>query len=99
MTCQNNHTIVMNDIKVEKNFDLLPYISSTLSGSRENYYDRINYETPKLNYGIGVNLDLSKNLSIEATINPDFSQVEADVQKIDINSPTAINYPEQRPFF
>jgi hypothetical protein len=99
MTCQNNHTIVMNDIKVEKNFDLLPYISSTLSGSRENYYDRINYETPKLNYGIGVNLDLSKNLSIEATFNPDFSQVEADVQKIDINSPTAINYPEQRPFF
>ena len=99
MTCQNNHTIVMNDIKVEKNFDLLPYISSTLSGSRENYYDRINYETPKLNYGIGVNLDLSKNLSVEATINPDFSQVEADVQKIDINSPTAINYPEQRPFF
>ena len=89
----------MNDIKIEKNFDLLPYISSNLSGERTKYYDRINYLTPNLEYGIGANIELSKNLSLEATINPDFSQVEADETKIDINSPTAINYPEKRPFF
>ena len=97
--CQIDHTIVMNDIKIEKNFDLLPYISSNLSGERTKYYDRINYLTPNLEYGIGANIELSKNLSFEATINPDFSQVEADATKIDINSPTAINYPEKRPFF
>ena len=97
--CQIDHTIVMNDIKIEKNFDLLPYISSNLSGERTKYYDRINYLTPNLEYGIGANIELSKNLSLEATINPDFSQVEADATKIDINSPTAINYPEKRPFF
>ena len=28
-------------------------------------------------------------LSFEATLNPDFSQVEADVTQIDVNSPTA----------
>ena len=97
--CQNNHTIIMNDIKIDKVFNILPYVSTNLSGNREKFYDRINYETPELNYGIGVNLDLNKNLSFEATLNPDFSQVEADVTKIDVNSPTAINYPEQRPFF
>ena len=43
--------------------------------------------------------EINKNLSIEGTINPDFSQVEADATRIDINSPTAINYPEKRPFF
>ena len=48
---------------------------------------------------MGINLDINKNVSIEATLNPDFSQVEADVTEIDVNSPTAINYPEQRPFF
>ena len=46
--------------------------------------------------GIGI---IHKNLSIEATLNPDFSQVESDATKIDINSPTAINYPERRPIF
>jgi len=97
--CQLNHTIVMNDISYKKNLDFLPYVSSNLSGEREKFYDRINYAKPEVNYGIGVNLEINKNLSIEATLNPDFSQVEADVTKIDINSPTALNYPERRPFF
>jgi hypothetical protein len=97
--CQLDHTIVMNDISYKKNLDFLPYISSNLSGTREKFYDRVNYEKPQVNYGIGVNLEINKNLSLEATLNPDFSQVEADVTKIDINSPTAINYPERRPFF
>ena len=97
--CQLNHTIVMNDISYKKNLDFLPYVSSNLSGEREKLYDRVDYTKPKVNYGIGVNLEINKNLSLEATLNPDFSQVEADVTKIDINSPTAINYPERRPFF
>ena len=97
--CQLNHTIVMNDISYKKNLDFLPYVSSNLSGDREKFYDRVNYDKPEVNYGIGVNLEINKNLSIEATLNPDFSQVEADVTKIDINSPTALNYPERRPFF
>ena len=97
--CLLDHIIVMNDIVIDKKLDFLPYISSNISGSREKYYDRINYVTPELNYGIGVNLELNKNLSLEATLNPDFSQVESDATKIDINSPTAINYPEKRPFF
>ena len=97
--CLLDHIIVMDDIVLDKKLDFLPYLSSNISGSRDKYYDRINYETPKLNYGIGVNLELNKNLSIEASLNPDFSQVESDATKIDINSPTAINYPEKRPFF
>ncbi|MDA9160611.1 hypothetical protein N9N86_01450 [Flavobacteriaceae bacterium] len=97
--CQLDHTIVMNDISYKKNLDFLPYVSSNLSGEREKLYDRVSYEKPQFNYGIGVNLEINKNLSVEATLNPDFSQVEADVTKIDINSPTAINYPERRPFF
>ena len=38
-------------------------LGTNLSGNREKFYDRINYETPELNYGVGVNLDLNKNLS------------------------------------
>ena len=97
--CLLDHTIVMNDIEIEKKLDFLPYVSSNVSGVREKYYDRVNYDTPQLNYGIGFNYELNKNLSIEGTINPDFSQVESDATKIDINSVTALNYPEKRPFF
>ena len=97
--CLLDHTIVMNDIEIEKKFNFLPYVSSNLSGTRDNYSDRLDYQNPEFNYGVGFNLELNKNLSVEATINPDFSQVESDATRIDINSPTAINYPEKRPFF
>ena len=80
-------------IKIEKGLNFLPYVSSNISGERLNYDDDINYSSPKYNYVIGFNFELNKNLLIEGTINPDFSQVEADATKIDVNSPTAINYP------
>jgi hypothetical protein len=38
-------------------------------------------------------------LTAEATINPDFSQVESDAAQIDVNTTFALNYPERRPFF
>ena len=97
--CQLDDEIIMNDIEIEKSFNLLPYISSNISGSRDNYNEKLNYSNPELNYGLGLNIDITKNVSFEATLNPDFSQVEADVTQIDVNSPTALNYPEQRPFF
>ena len=97
--CQLDDEIIMSDIEIEKSFNLLPYLSSNISGSRENYYEKLNYKDPELNYGLGLNIDITKNVSFEATLNPDFSQVEADVTQIDVNSPTALNYPEQRPFF
>ena len=97
--CQLDDEIIMNDIEIEKSFNLLPYLSSNVSGSRDNYNEKLNYTNPELNYGLGLNIDITKNVSFEATLNPDFSQVEADVTQIDVNSPTALDYPEQRPFF
>jgi hypothetical protein len=37
--------------------------------------------------------------AIDATVNPDFSQVESDVAQISVNSRFALFYPEKRPFF
>lgn len=35
----------------------------------------------------------------EATLNPDFSQVESDAAQVDVNTTFALFYPERRPFF
>jgi hypothetical protein len=37
--------------------------------------------------------------ALDLTINPDFSQVEADVTQIAVNNRFALFYPEKRPFF
>ncbi len=44
-------------------------------------------------------LGITPNLVLSGTINPDFSQVEADVAQLDINTQFALFYPEKRPFF
>ncbi|HVN30346.1 MAG TPA: DUF5916 domain-containing protein [Thermoanaerobaculaceae bacterium] len=41
----------------------------------------------------------SASTVLDATINPDFSQIESDVGQIAINKQFAIFYPEKRPFF
>ncbi len=37
--------------------------------------------------------------AVDATINPDFSQIESDVAQISVNERFALFYPEKRPFF
>ncbi len=49
--------------------------------------------------GIDVKWTPAAGTALDATVNPDFSQIESDVGQIAINKQFAINYPEKRPFF
>ena len=97
--CQTTDQLVLKDITIEKRVELLPYITGSLSGARPNRNASLNYDKFKPNAGLGLNIDLNKNSTLEVTLNPDFSQVEADVTQIDVNSSYALEYPERRPFF
>ena len=49
--------------------------------------------------GLTVSWGVTPNLALDATVNPDFSQVEADVARLDVNERFALFFPERRPFF
>ena len=97
--CQTTEVLILNDITIEKRIELLPYVAGNLSGNKPSKNASLDYNKFKPNAGLGLNLDLSKNSGLEITLNPDFSQVEADVTQIDVNSSFALEYPERRPFF
>ncbi len=63
-------------------------------GTPDYGYDKVDPE-------LGVNLrwGITQNLSLTATANPDFSQVEADVGQVTVNQRFALFFPEKRPFF
>jgi hypothetical protein len=42
---------------------------------------------------------LKDSLVLDATVNPDFSQVESDQPQVTVNQRFAVNFPEKRPFF
>ncbi len=49
--------------------------------------------------GVNARLGLASNLVLDATVNPDFSQVEADADQVAVNERFALYFPEKRPFF
>lgn len=48
---------------------------------------------------LDVSWGITPDIQLTATLNPDFSQVEADVAQLQINQQFALFFPEQRPFF
>lgn len=49
--------------------------------------------------GVNVKYGVTSNLTLNFTLNPDFSQIEADRQQIQVNQRFPLFYSEQRPFF
>ncbi|HMQ69889.1 MAG TPA: DUF5916 domain-containing protein [Ignavibacteria bacterium] len=89
---------------VERGTDiqLLPYILGNQISGLEDSYDpdsKYNHNGIDGEIGFSAKYGISSTLTLDATVNPDFSQVEADAPQININSPFALFYPEKRPFF
>ncbi|MBL7135426.1 MAG: carbohydrate binding family 9 domain-containing protein [Candidatus Marinimicrobia bacterium] len=55
-------------------------------------------EKPEGKAGIDIRYNLSSNLGIESTINPDFATIEGDVEQVNLTM-FELRYPEKRPFF
>ena len=77
-----------------KNISLIPYTAFKVG---KNYEEETPTET-KFTVGGDAKLALSSAMNLDLTINPDFSQVEADQQVTDLDR-FEIFFPEQRQFF
>ena len=97
IACQIDTYIELEGVNPKKRLEFLPYVSGNYVGSSDG--NKISYDKPNFRAGLSARYDLSSSTALDFTINPDFSQVEADVTRININSPFAVNYPERRPFF
>ncbi len=92
----------IKNIKSGKNLEILPYVISSQTGSLTNSSDpNSNFKNEKIkgDVGTGIKYGITSNLTLDFTINPDFSQVESDAGQIDVNTTFALFYPEKRPFF
>ncbi len=75
----------------------------TLTGSWQGAYDSgagsLVRQPGEQEFGFNMAYGLTSNLTLDATYNPDFSQVEADAGQIAVNERFALFFPEKRPFF
>lgn len=78
--------------------DLNPEVTARSDGSPAGA-DRWGYGDPRPDVGGSVRWGITENLTLNGTVNPDFSQVEADAGRLTFDPRQAISFPEKRPFF
>ena len=77
--------------------EVQPFVTATQAGARDAAGDFTRGHTITT---AGANLRLGfTQLSLDATFNPDFSQVESDAGLVTLNERFALFIPEKRPFF
>ncbi len=89
----------VSDVPAARRLELSPYVAaaSTLypSGTGNPFQAGLN---PVGRIGADIKMGLGPNLTLEATINPDFGQVEADPAEVNLTA-FETRFPERRPFF
>jgi len=89
--------MVYYNVKHYTLFEVLPaftYTSRNIHAGGEMIKDE---RSPKLS--LTAKYGITSQLILDGTLNPDFSQVEADAGQVDINLRYKLFYPEKRPFF
>jgi Domain of unknown function (DUF5916) len=87
------------DVPAARRLEMLPYVaaSSTVYPPSGGNPFRQGWN-PAGRIGADVKMGLGPNLTLEATINPDFGQVEADPAEVNLTA-FETRFPERRPFF
>ena len=77
--------------------DLNPFLTARADGARDAADWRYDAQSPE--FGGNVRWGVTPNLTLNGTVNPDFSQVESDASQIQYDPRIAVFFPEKRPFF
>ena len=96
--CQISKLEGFQNLERSRNLEVIPTITSSSSESRTpegGDWERENNSQGSLDLRWGISQDTYLN----ATINPDFSQVEADSLQLDVNNTFSLFFPERRTFF
>lgn len=83
-----------------RNLELTPTATGIISERRNDFPDGgLETADEDLDFGLTMRWGITPNMTLNAAVNPDFSQVEADSAQLAVNETFALFFPERRPFF
>ncbi|MCK5126626.1 MAG: carbohydrate binding family 9 domain-containing protein [candidate division Zixibacteria bacterium] len=106
--CQWGYMNGLENVKPGKGIEIIPSFVGIQSGEATAFYDStdtiidsliFNNDDADADVSLNFKYAITSSATIEATYNPDFSQVEANADQIDVNTTVALFFPEKRPFF
>ena len=100
---KHGHITGLDEIKYERTLELVPSITVSETGNRveDSLVSGGRFVNHPIKKDIGLNLkySLSPNVTLDAAINPDYAEIEADAPVITANQRFPIFFQEKRPFF
>lgn len=84
-------------LKHRRILELLP--AFTYGQNHERVEDKFEAGDTERDFSFTTKYGITRDLILDGTYNPDFSQVEADAGQVDVNLRYDLYFPEKRPFF
>ncbi len=98
--CQSSRVTGFRGITPGRDIELDPTITAQHTSAREEFpVGALTSGGTNVDAGLTARWGITPNLTLNAAINPDFSQIEADAVQLDINTTFALFFNEKRPFF
>ncbi len=88
----------LHDLRHGVTVEAQPFVTATANGSRDPVGGEFDREDVDPDAGLNLRLGFT-SYALDATLNPDFSQVESDEGQVTVNERFALFFPEKRPFF
>ncbi|VAW44901.1 hypothetical protein MNBD_GAMMA02-371, partial [hydrothermal vent metagenome] len=97
--CQTEKIKGFNNANRGMDLEITPTLTGLASKNRDPEDADYGPTDTDFQAGVDVNWGINSNLTLNATINPDFSQVESDSAQLNVNQNFALFFPERRSFF
>ncbi|MGH7550000.1 MAG: DUF5916 domain-containing protein [Gemmatimonadota bacterium] len=100
LLCQANEITGFHGVAPGIDLQLTPTLTAARTDRREEFPEGdLEFDEGDAEAGLTASWGLTPSLSLGGTLNPDFSQVEADAAQLEVNQRFALFFPEKRPFF
>ena len=100
LLCQNDKLVGLDGSRPSRDLEIVPTLTGSLNESTEDPgFEPLQRGDADIEAGVTVRWGITPDLTANLTVNPDFSQIEADVSQLDVNNRFTLFFPEKRPFF
>ena len=89
----------MTNLSTSRNLEILPTFTAVEHGVLDATIPGFAHQATDSDGGVSVKYGVTSNLTADFTINPDFSQIESDRARIEVNQRFPLFFSELRPFF
>ena len=98
--CNSRPLVGLAGLSVGSHYVVAPYVAANQSAApRDGLGSPLATDDAEFDGGVDAKWIPNPSTAIDATVNPDFSQIESDAGQITANERFALFYPEKRPFF